>query len=69
MNATSICARARVFLTVAASAAAATLALPAAAGCAIGVPELPGSNGSRPFERSGLVSAVYRSEPGQLRPR
>jgi hypothetical protein len=64
MKATSICARARIVLAVAASAAATALAFPAAAGCAIGVPESPAGNGPLTFDRAGLMSAVYHGNPG-----
>ena len=64
MRATSICARARFVLAVTAAAAAAALAFPAAAGCAIGVPESPAGNGPLNFDRARLISAVYDSNPG-----
>ena len=66
MNARSICTRslAGIALAIGASVAALTFALPAAAGCTFGVPDLPNREAPGAFDRAGLISAAYRSGPG-----
>ncbi len=68
MKATLICRRslARTALALAAAAAASTLALPAAAGCAIGVPQVPSREAPGPWDRAGLIPAVYRGAEGSF---
>ena len=55
---------ARSALALALSAVLSTLALPAAAGCNIGIPGGPVGDSPAPQSAGGMMSAIYRGEAG-----
>ena len=57
-------ALARSALALAMTASALTFALPAAAGCSPGIPNLPGKDAPAPRSDRGLMSVTYRGSEG-----